>query len=316
MRVSRLLASVLFSWPTVFALVAPLVFAGTAFFVLRFVRLTEDVSLRDVYDLLRGQVEFGPELLTSEYMYTFVPAIAAVAGVLWTQINGGWNFRAALSPEGIRLQHGLTSRRRQTVPPGRVQAVSVTQSLIWRRFDWWRVKLNVAGYQDDQEAVSTLLPVGKSQDALFSLWLVMPDIGDRDPDGTIAAAMRGQGSANGFTRNPARTWFYDPWQWRRRAVLQTHEALFIREGFFVRQLTVVPHARVQSLAISQGPLQRLFRIANVEIHSTKGSIVPVAQNMDIDDAKALLEAQAEMSRQERSHTTTEQWLAAVDEVLA
>ncbi|KGM08745.1 membrane protein, partial [Cellulomonas bogoriensis 69B4 = DSM 16987] len=90
-----------------------------------------------------------------------IPAGLGVAAYYWGRFSKEFNFRAAQSPDGIRLRHGLLESRAQTVPPGRVQAVQLTQGLLWRRKDWWRVQINVAGYGlTEQDTESVLLPVG------------------------------------------------------------------------------------------------------------------------------------------------------------
>jgi len=235
----------------------------------------------------------------------------AFFAVGWARFSSGFGFTAAISADGIRLQHGLLDTRRQTVPPGRVQAVQLRQPLPWRHFDWWRITINVAGYQDEEQAETTLLPVGPRRDALYALWLVLPDLGDPDPAGTVSAALSGVGADNGFTATPRRAWFVDPWQWRRRGVLATGRALLIRQGLFARDLVVVPHEKTQSLSIRQGPLQRLLSLASVEVHSTKGSISPVAHHLDLADAIALVDAQADRAREARGRQSPEQWMATV-----
>jgi putative membrane protein len=238
--------------------------------------------------------------------------IFSIGTVLWAQLNGNANFSAGIAADGIRLSHGLLDTRRQTVPPGRVQALVVKQSLLWRGFDWWKVSLNVAGYQEQkQESVSTLLPVGTRRDALDALWLVLPDLGDPDPAGTISTAMVGSRAENGFTASPARSWIFDPFQWWRRGVKATDRALLIRKGLFLREFYVIPHERTQSLAIRQGPLQRVLGLATIEVHSTKGVIQPVAEHLSIEDAIALIDDQARRAREGRARQTPEQWMAAV-----
>jgi len=238
-------------------------------------------------------------------------ALVGIGAVLWGQLNAHANFSAGIAADGVRLSHGLLDTRRQTVPPGRVQALNIKQSLLWRRFDWWKITINVAGYQDEREAVSTLLPVGKRQQALDALWLVLPDLGDPDPTGTISTAMGGKGDENGFTASPARSWIFDPFQWRRRGVRATERALLIRRGLFVREFFVVPHERTQSLAIRQGPLQRALNLATIEIHSTRGVVKPVAGHLDLDEAKAFIDDQSRRAREGRRRQTPEQWMEAV-----
>jgi putative membrane protein len=243
--------------------------------------------------------------------YGVLSGVFAFFAIGWARFSSGFGFTAAISADGIRLQHGLLDTRRQTVPPGRVQAVRLRQPLPWRHFDWWRITINVAGYQDEEQAETTLLPVGPRRDALYALWLVLPDLGDPDPAGTVSAALSGVGADNGFTATPRRAWIVDPLQWRRRGVLATGRALLIRQGLFARDLVVVPHEKTQSLSIRQGPLQRLLSLASVEVHSTKGSISPVAHHLDLADAVALVDAQADRAREARGRQSPEQWMATV-----
>lgn len=244
-------------------------------------------------------------------LFTTLPAILGLVGYFWTRLNTGFGFRAALSQDGIRLRHGALETRRQTVPPGRVQAVRFHQPLLWRGKDWWRVTINVAGYQDNQEAVSTLMPVGTRHDALTALWLVLPDLGDPDPAGTVSTALSGVGDGGGFMSTPKRARVFDPWQWRQRGVKATDRALLIRRGRFSREMFVVPHERTQSLQLVQGPLQRWRSLATFVVHSTSGPVRPVAQHLDRDDALALLDSQAQRAAQSRKRQTPEQWMSAV-----
>lgn len=257
----------------------------------------------DIGDVI--QVTVGASL------FTVLPALAGLVGFFWTRFNSGFGFKAALSPDGIRLRHGALETRGQTVPPGRVQAVRFHQSLLWRGKDWWRVTINVAGYQDEQEEVSTLLPVGTRQDALTALWLVLPDLGDPDPAGTVSTALSGVGDSHGFTPSPKRARVFDPIQWRQRGVRATDRALLIRRGRLSREMFVVPHERTQSLQLRQGPWERRRGLASFVVHSTNGPVKPVAEHLDIDDAIALLESQSQRAAEGRRRQTPEQWMSAV-----
>ncbi|WP_062077842.1 PH domain-containing protein [Demequina globuliformis] len=288
---NRLLMSIVLSWPFLWILAIP-VLAGVAVFALNL----------DVGRILSA---------AGASLFTVVPAAFALFGFFWNELSRGFGFIAALSEDGIRLRHGMLETRRQTVPPGRVQAVQLRQSLLWRKHDWWRVSINVAGYQDDQEAVSTLLPVGSRQEALTALWLVLPDLGDPDPAGTVSRALSGTGADGGFTPATTRARLFDPWQWRHRGVRATDRALLIRRGWLVRDVFVVPHERTQSLAMTQGPLQRVRGVADVTVHSTNGPVKPVARHLDRADAEALLASQAQRAAEGRKRQTPEQWMTAV-----
>jgi len=292
--VSRLLLSILLSWGTIAG-------AVTMFLVV-------------VVSIIVGLVVPEVNVVGAIFGGGFIGILTGAAGVISSALatlNRGLNFRLGVSRDGVRIAHGLLETTKQTVPPGRVQAVSFSQSLLWRRRDWWQVVINVAGYQDNQAAASTLMPVGTTSEALTALWAVMPDLGDPDAPGTISRALVGQGGDGGFTPSPASARWVDPWQWRRRGVRATETALLIRSGRLVRQLTVLPHERTQSISLRQGPLQRALGLATVEVHSTKGVVKPVAHHLAVADAVALVNSQAARARERRSLATPEQWMVKV-----
>ncbi|MDN4480154.1 PH domain-containing protein [Demequina muriae] len=289
---SRLALSIVLSGPFIFIVTVPAL-VGIAVLAL-------PIDLGDILAVTVGAS-----------LFTVLPAAFALLGYFWSRFNSGFGFKAALSPDGIRLRHGALETRRQTVPPGRVQAVRFHQTLLWRHKDWWRVTINVAGYQDDQENVSTLLPVGSRQDALTALWLVLPDLGDPDPAGTVSTALSGSGDEHGFIPSPRRARLFDPIQWRQRGVRATDRALLIRRGRLSREMFVVPHERTQSLQLQQGALQRRRGLATFVVHSTNGPVKPVAEHLDVDDALALLDSQAQRAAEGRRRQTPEQWMSAV-----
>ncbi len=258
------------------------------------------------------------------------PAVLAVGSLLFNRFAGEFNFRAALSPDGIRVRRGLLETRAQTIPPGRVQAISLIQGPLWRGPDWWRVRVNVAGYQsaDGQGTESVLLPVGTRADALTALWLVLPDLGVDEPlplldegltgivprDGSPAT--RPDGGPAQFHNAPRRAWIVDPLAWRRDAYAVTSRALLLRRGRLVRRLDVVPHERMQSVAVEQGPLQRRLRVATFTVHSTPGSIAPQVPHLDEADARRLLWEQADRARAARAAAGPERWMERPVDVVA
>ncbi|MBU4336574.1 MAG: PH domain-containing protein [Actinobacteria bacterium] len=240
-----------------------------------------------------------------------LPMVLAVVSVVWSRVNGGASFRAATSPDGIRLRHGLTEARAQTVPPGRVQAVSIHQGPLWRKPDWWRVQINVAGYGQEEssgERESVLHPVATREEARTALWLVLPELGVPDPVATLDAALTGTGSDGGFVSAPRRSVWVDPIGWQRHGVLVTDRALILRSGRFWRRVVVVPHERTQSLGLTQGPVQRALRVATFVLHSTPGPVAPRVEHLDSQVASDLLHEQAERARRARAVAAPEQWM--------
>ena len=242
------------------------------------------------------------------------PALLGMAGTVWTRFNRGFGFRAAVSPDGVRLRHGLTEHRTQTVPPGRVQAVELSQPLLWRRTDWWHVTVTVAGYGgmpgEQAQLASTLLPVGTRAEALTVLAYVLPDlgVGDEDPYRVMDDALTGSGAASGFVTSPRAARWFDWISWRRNGFRATERALLVRHGVVQRSVTLVPHARTQSLGVTQGPWQRRLRLASVEVHTTPGSISPRVDHLAVDVAAGLITAQTLRARAARAAAGPERWM--------
>jgi len=246
-----------------------------------------------------------------ESAFALLPALLGVVSYTWTRFNRGANFRAGISPDGIRLRHGLTEARAQTVPPGRVQAVQITQGLLWRRPDWWRVEVNVAGYgsgEDQTQSENVLLPVGTRDEALLALWMVLPDLGHADPRALVDAGLAGREGDGTWALAPRRSRWLDPVGWRRHGVAVTERALVLRSGVLVRRLVVVPHERTQSLGLAQGPLQRRFGLASFQLHSTPGPVSPRVDHLDARVAAGLLDEQAARARAARATAGPEQWM--------
>lgn len=242
-----------------------------------------------------------------------LPAVIGWGATLWSQFSTGFGFRAAISADGVRLRHGLLEQRTQTVPPGRVHAVALQQPLLWRRRNWWRVRVNIAGYGETTETNSgtVLLPVGPRGDALTALWLVLPDLGVRDPQAVLDGALEGIGEDGGFTTSPRRARWLDPIAWRRNGILLTERATLIRRGRIFRSLTIVPHERSQSLALGQGPIQRRARLASITVAIVAGPVSARALHLDEMTALARLDEQSTLSRTQRDKESPEEWLRRV-----
>lgn len=245
-----------------------------------------------------------------------LPAALGAGGYVWQRFAGEFNFRVAVSPDGIRLRHGLLEARAQTVPPGRVQAVRLTQGPFWRGKDWWRVQMNVAGYgtgssqSGGQNVETVLLPVGDRREALLALWLVLPDLGvDGDPRPMLDAALSGSGEEFGFVTTSSRARWLDPLTWRRSGVALTGRAALVRGGRLVRTLTVVPHEKTQSVGLEQGPLERRLGLADLALHSTPGPIVPRVGHLDAHVAARVLDEQAARAHAARAAAGPERWMA-------
>ena len=259
---------------------------------------------------------------------TFMSTVAGAVSLVWSRFNSAWNFQAAATPSGIRMRYGLTSDTSRTLPPGRVHGVGITQPILWRGKDWWKVDVTVAGREDrsqdgqNRQFGNLLLPVGVRDTALRALWLVVPDLGVPDPDRLLAQALTGRdddgvgdpqapaGSAErGFVRLSRRGRIFRPLTWRRAAIALTDTCVIIRHGRWRRRLAVFPYERIQSLRVRQGPLARRRGLASLRFDMVAQEVPASITNLDAADAKELA---ARISRRALHRAHAEQldrWLA-------
>jgi len=243
------------------------------------------------------------------------PGVLGLVAGFWARFNHAFGFTVAESPDGLRLKHGLLEQRSQTVPPGRVQALRISQPLLWRVPDWWRVHVNVAGYggENGREGAdcTVVLPVGTREELARLLAVVLPDLGTgaESPLDVVSLGLTGTGTDGGFTSAPRASRRLDPIAWRRHGFRVTDRAFLARSGRLLRRLDVVPHERTQSLSLHQGPLQRRLGLASVALHSTPGPVSPRVDHLAAATASALLAEQSVRARAARAAAGPERWMA-------
>ncbi|GAA4718902.1 PH domain-containing protein [Isoptericola chiayiensis] len=243
-----------------------------------------------------------------------LPGLFGAGAYLFSRFAGEFGFRAAISPDGIRLRHGLLETRAQTIPPGRVQALSLTQGFWWRGKGWWRVKVNVAGYgvEGNSETQHVLLPVGPRDEALTALWLVLPDLRTDEVAPLLDEGLTGDARTDRwFTTSPRTARIFDPISWRRNGFAVAERVLLLRTGRLTRSLVVVPHERTQSLGVEQGPWQRRRGVASFAVHSTPGPVGPRVPHLASGVVAGLLDEQSVRARTARAHQPPERWMEQV-----
>ncbi|WP_416975181.1 PH domain-containing protein [Streptomyces sp. 4F14] len=240
---------------------------------------------------LLGAAVLVPLLWTATNWWTALVAGLPMLGAAGAGTVGRfvteYDWTVGESPDGLRLDHGLLDRSHETVPPGRVQTVRVVEPLLWRRLGWVRVELDVAGSEN-----SLLVPVAPRADAEAVIARVLPGV-------SVPAAL---------SRPPKRAGRIAPWWWRGYGIAVTDQVFASRHGLLRRHLALVPHAKVQSVRLTQGPWGRLWRLASVHVDTGADKTVP-ARLRDADEAAALLAAQSARSRTGRRDAPPDRWMA-------
>ncbi|MFF9408857.1 PH domain-containing protein [Streptomyces anandii] len=230
-------------------------------------------------------------LATHSLWTTLAVAVPLIGGAVTSSAGrfaGAYDWTLSESPDGLRIDRGLLDRTHETVPPGRVQTVRITEPLLWRRRGWVRVGLDVAGSSN-----SVLLPVAPREAAESVIARVLPEAAVPD-----AAAL---------VRPPGRAGWCAPVRWRAYGFTVTETVFAARHGLLRRRLALVPHAKVQSVRLTQGPWRRLWGVADVHVDTGANRTV-TARLRDAEEAARLLAAQADRSRTGRGAARPDRWM--------
>ncbi|WP_049354035.1 PH domain-containing protein [Rothia mucilaginosa] len=240
---------------------------------------------------------------------TFVPLLGYL-GTLWARFDGAANFKITPSGQGgVTLRYGFTGTHTQNVMVERIQALAVEQSILWRVFGWYRIKMTIAGIgveQNDNQKLVTrnvALPVGNRQETLMVLRLLLPALDEVQAqvllDTANGSLKRQQPQVPAMIVTPSSARWMDLLTWKRNGVTTVGytagsvqattridsdaarssvgehtrgDLLLIRDGYFIRTLSIVPVNRVLSVSWGQGPLQRAFGCASVHFGTVPGPV--------------------------------------------
>ena len=219
---------------------------------------------------------------------TAVPLLGAAGASSVGRFVSEYDWTVGESQDGLRIDHGLLDRSHETVPPGRVQTVRIVEPLLWRRRGWVRVELDVAGSSN-----SVLVPVAPREVAEAVVARVLP--------GVVVPSL------SALARPPRRAGRCVPVWWRGHGLAVTDAVFASRQGLLRRSLALVPHAKVQSVRLAQGPWKRLWRLADVHVDTGANKTV-TARLRDAQEAAELLRAQAERSRTGRRGARPDRWM--------
>ncbi|MCR2816385.1 PH domain-containing protein [Microbacterium jiangjiandongii] len=236
----------------------------------------------------------GAVLGTPWVLLSVVPAVIGFGAYWVRQIVRSLRYSIAPTPDGVRITFGLLTTVTEIVPPGRVHALEVSQSVLWRRFGWWTIKINrLTGrsvYDGSPDQFTTVLPVGTLADVERVLQLLLPQVAGADAALLLRQGVEGPVEGDEYATTPRRARILRPLSWRRNGFRLTGDQLLLRRGVVWRKLAILPLARLQSIGIYQGPIDRALRVAAVRGHVVAGPVYANVSAIDRDDAVNLLEA--------------------------
>jgi putative membrane protein len=246
-------------------------------------------------------------------IFILFPSILGFGSYYIRRFTKSLRYTIAGTPDGVRIGFGLLSTANETLPPGRIHSIEVSQPLLWRPAGWWQIRVNRAsqtsGRGSANQANTTILPVGNITDVTRVLAIMLPDLVGADSVELIRSGMVSRGD-DGFTNSPRRAAWLRPFSWRRNGFLLAPGSIVVRKGAIWRRLIIVPQPRLQSVGITQGPLLRMLRLAKIQLHTVAGPIRADLGAVDREQAITFFEDVAAVAVSAGQRDTSHRWRSA------
>ncbi|MDX6359747.1 MAG: putative rane protein, partial [Nocardioidaceae bacterium] len=203
---------------------------------------------------------------------------------LGRKLVGWWDWTISVVPTGMQVRHGMFSLSTRTFNVERLTGVRVVESLLQRPVGLARLEVSVAGgaLRDghDDEGSGLALPVGPRD----LVWRLAADLVGELPESVVVTGPPRRAS---WLRPLSRPWL---------GFGMDDRLVVSRSGFFSRRTDLVPLARVQSLRLVQGPIQRRLRLASVHADSPVGVVHAQGPHREPAEARRLVEEGVERAR--------------------
>lgn len=256
-----------------------------------------------------------------EWWLGAIPALLVWgAGVFrgWMRAN---RFRLAVLGDSVRVSYGLLSTTAETLATRRVHSLTLSQPWPWRFFGWWRVDARraVTPGQSSSEGPShtMLLPVGTLDDAraVLDLFLAssLREVGEETLEVAIDHSVD-RIDASGLDRFAA---LHASPLARFRLILSqpahsiglVNDTVWLRTGFLIRRLTIVPLERVQSTGTFRGPWHLLLGLTGLQVHLVSGPGLSSLVGFPTPEARQFAHQLAEVTIDAVGHARSRDLLA-------
>lgn len=196
----------------------------------------------------------------------------------------------------LRVSLGLLSTSVETIPPGRIHALQISQPWPWRLVGWWRIDANLASSPGAQmskaPAHTVIVPVATSAEVQRIVALCTPGCDDDDLRGALSSGLS-MTHAQWVEANPvivrsvgspARAKYRIPLSYRVNGGALLGDLVLMRTGQWIAKLSLIPLARAQSSGVSVGPWQHALGLSAFSVHSVSGPVETTLLGLDRDDA--------------------------------
>jgi len=258
-------------------------------------QFADDILGDDIWERLALQAAHS----TVQGVILIVGAIAlfswGLAFVSTVLTFGGFELR--LQDDRLIVRHGLLDRRQATVPIARIQAITVSETLLRQPLRMASLRFESAGYGKDTPESGVLFPIiplAEVSDLITrcnSAFAVDPGViagrglerlPERSRNRYVVAEVRGVLVLTAITLAVARALPDVPWWWGFGTLalapiaalygwlqfrdtgwtIDAGDHFVVRGRTVVRHLTIIPRRRLQRRAVTQNPFQRRVDLAS------------------------------------------------------
>lgn len=196
----------------------------------------------------------------------------------------------------VRVSLGLLSTSVETIPPGRIHALQISQPWPWRTLGWWRIDANLAsspGSANKKTPAHTLLhPVATRQEVVRMVELCLPPVATSSELDQVMVLLESPhskwadaGLAEEFiVAASSKARFRIPLSHSVTGSAMMNNLLALRFGRWISKLALVPLARVQSSSVSRGPWHRALGLSAFAVDCVDGPVSTRILGLDNDVA--------------------------------
>jgi putative membrane protein len=252
----------------------------------------------EAVSLVLGGILFGIALLLNGVVVVapVLPVVGGLALISVRKLSAYYGFTVSQTRVGLQVRRGLLERATQTIALSRVQGVVVSEPILWRRMGWAKLDVSVAGAggvseSDGRPSTTTVMPVAPLA--------LVHELAEHLLRGDDTGVDVGLGSVP-LSAPPRSARWLDPVTRRFMGAGIGEELVVAREGWLTRRTHAVRHARVQSVRLSQGPVQRRLGLADVHVDSPPGPVHVRARHRSAVEARTFFEVEEARAKAARA----------------
>ena len=198
----------------------------------------------------------------------------------------------------IRVSLGLLATSVETIPPARIHALQLSQPWPWRALGWWRLEANLASTPGAQVSKApshtVLLPVATLAEVMRVVVKCMPSLAGKEAQDIVTSALEKTHTEWVATTpsiatsigSPERARFRIPLSYTVNGGAVLHNVVLLRTGAWIRKLSIIPLARVQSSSVSVGPWHEVLKLGIFALQGVEGPVatrVPALDRVALED---------------------------------